>query len=106
MILKAGCMTAVTSGPASRKAKGSLPWLPNNHVLPTMTTLHNQVMDQTPVNTTQRVLVGGVLFSVVAAIYCLWSKMGKPLPWMPAASPSRRRSARGHSRQAPFRHQV
>ena len=52
-----------------------------------------QVLEQAmPRNTTQMVLLGGIVGSLVLALYCLWAKTGRPLPWTPA----RRRSTSRH----------
>ena len=63
-------------------------------------------MGQTSTSTTQAVLLGGVILSVVVAACCLWAKMGKPVPWSSAlsrlGSPGRRR---GPNRR-PMRQQV
>ena len=65
-----------------------------------------EVMGQGSRNTTQAVLLWGVVLSVVVAACCLWAKMGKPIPWSSAlsrlGSPGRRRGA---SRR-PMRQQV
>ena len=52
-----------------------------------------QVLEQAmPRNTTQMVLLGGIVGSLVLALYCLWAKTGRQLPW----SPVRRRSTSRH----------
>ena len=61
-------------------------------------------MGQTSRSTTQAVLLGGVILSVVVAACCLWAKMGRPIPWSSAlsklSSPGRRRGPnRRHMRQ-------
>ena len=59
-----------------------------------------QVLEQAmPRNTTQMVLLGGIVGSLVMALYCLWAKTGRPVPW----SPARRRSI---SRYRAGRHNV
>ena len=54
-----------------------------------------EVMEHTGRNTTQAVLLGGVILSVAVAAICLWAKIGKPIPWSAAwsriGSPGRRR---------------
>ena len=54
-----------------------------------------EVMEHTGRNTTQAVLLGGVILSVAVAAICLWAKIGKPVPWSAAwsriGSPGRRR---------------
>lgn len=82
---------AVAAGSPGKKAKTSLPWLPTSYALP-MNAIQETVMEHTATDFTQKILVGGVLFCALAAMYCLWARMGKPVPWSSSSSPSRRRS--------------
>ena len=61
-----------------------------------------EVMERTGANKTQTVLLGGVVFSVLIAVYCLWSKVGRPVPWTRIGSPGRR----GRPSRRPVRQHV